>query len=129
MYFYKRIKPGKIESPTIIMSDKSKSYTKIGKDKRYKHLTVNHSKNFVDPISVAHTQPIERKLRSAQEKKKLRRGRHKPHLMQKICFGRICIFRGISFAEFSHNLYIQLEMNIQALKKGAYTLHIEVPLS
>ncbi|KAF0989946.1 hypothetical protein HZS_1871 [Henneguya salminicola] len=67
---------GAIESPTIIISDKWKSYTKIGNDKRYKHLTVNHSKNFVNSISGAHTKTIERTWGSYKEGNKRRRGTH-----------------------------------------------------
>ncbi|KAF0988118.1 hypothetical protein HZS_7480 [Henneguya salminicola] len=60
--YMKRIRTFNYNFGTFRLYDpgKRKSYTKIGTDKRYKNLTVNHSKNFVDPISEADTQPIER---------------------------------------------------------------------
>lgn len=45
---------------SIIMSDQWKAYGKINElPEIYDHYTVNHSKNFVDPESGAHTQTIE----------------------------------------------------------------------
>lgn len=49
----KYIRPG-----TTIMSDCWKSYSRLA-DVGYQHLTVNHSKNFVDPETGAHTNTIE----------------------------------------------------------------------
>jgi transposase-like protein len=56
----KWIKPG-----TTIISDCWKAYSKIG-EFPYTHLTVNHSLNFVDPETGAHTQNIERSWRDAR---------------------------------------------------------------
>ena len=43
---------------TCVMSDMWKAYDCL-KDEGYTHLTVNHSLNFVDPDTGAHTQRIE----------------------------------------------------------------------
>lgn len=49
-----RIAPG-----TIIYSDSWRAYRNL-KNEGFKHFIVNHSENFVDPTSGAHTQNIER---------------------------------------------------------------------
>ena len=51
---FKHIAPG-----SIIMSDSWKAYDGIGNHNGYTHLKVNHSVNFVDPITGAHTETIE----------------------------------------------------------------------
>ncbi|XP_018398121.1 PREDICTED: uncharacterized protein LOC108776107 [Cyphomyrmex costatus] len=50
---------------TTIMSDCWKSYKNLN-SKNFQHLTVNHSINFVDPDSGAHTQHIERVWREVR---------------------------------------------------------------
>ncbi|XP_069995056.1 uncharacterized protein [Penaeus vannamei] len=57
-----RIHPG-----TTVISDCWKAYNCLEKE-GYQHLTVNHSYNFVDPKSKAHTNTIERKWREAKIK-------------------------------------------------------------
>ena len=47
-----------ISPGTCVLSDMWKAYDCI-KDEGYTHLTVNHSLNFVDPDTGAHTEPIE----------------------------------------------------------------------
>lgn len=62
------IRPG-----TTIISDMWQSYNEIPNlGNNYTHLTVNHSKNFVDPITGAHTQKIE----STWNKAKSRNRKH-----------------------------------------------------
>jgi len=56
----KYIRPG-----TTIMSDCWKAYNKLD-ELSFKHVTVNHSVNFVDPDTGAHTQNIERSWRDAR---------------------------------------------------------------
>lgn len=56
----KRIRPG-----TTVMSDCWKAYNCLEAE-GYKHLTVNHQINFVDPDTAAYTQNIERTWRDAR---------------------------------------------------------------
>ena len=55
-----RIQPG-----TTIISDCWRAYECL-EDEGYQHLKVNHSVNFVDPVSKAHTNTIERRWRDTK---------------------------------------------------------------
>lgn len=48
------IKPG-----SVIISDEWKAYSGLSKKEEFKHLTVNHKLNFVNPVNSANTQRIE----------------------------------------------------------------------
>lgn len=56
-----------IKDGTTIYSDCWKAYDRLDED-GFQHLTVNHSHNFVDPDSGAHTQNIERLWRDMKER-------------------------------------------------------------
>lgn len=56
-----RIRPG-----TTIISDCWRAYDALKDVPEYTHKTVNHSQNFVDPDSGAHTQNIQRSWRNAR---------------------------------------------------------------
>jgi len=50
-----------IAEDTTVMSDEWPAYMSFfAESEQYKHLSVNHSRNFIDPVSGAHTQNIER---------------------------------------------------------------------
>jgi len=62
---------------TTIISDEWKAYNVIENQPQpqpYCHQTVNHSKNFVDPVTLANTQKGERLWRDFKEKKKIING-------------------------------------------------------
>jgi transposase-like protein len=56
----KRIIRTYVNPNSIIKTDQWKGYSWIDKSRIYTHLTVNHSKNFVNPTYVTHKQNIER---------------------------------------------------------------------
>ena len=60
-----------VEKGTLIMSDGWRGYSKL-EESGFKHLSVNHSKFFVDPETGAHTQQIESSWRAL--KRRLSRG-------------------------------------------------------
>jgi transposase-like protein len=64
---------------TTIMSDKWKAYNCLSSE-NYKHLSVNHSINFVDPDTGAHTQAIERTWREVRSNIS-KYGTKEPHLI------------------------------------------------
>ena len=55
----------KIEPGTTIISDCWRAYNCLSTE-GFKHLTVNHSMNFVDPQTAAHTNTIERRWRDVK---------------------------------------------------------------
>ncbi|KAK3852955.1 hypothetical protein Pcinc_040477 [Petrolisthes cinctipes] len=69
----------KIEPGSIIISDCWKAYNCL-QDEGYQHLTVNHSVNFVDPTTLAHTNTVERLWREVKLKVPLF-GRRKKHFL------------------------------------------------
>ena len=73
------IRPG-----TTIMSDCWASYNNISQA-GYQHLSVNHSLNFVDPTTGAHTQNIECHWKNAKRRNKKHHGTHKHMLDSYLC--------------------------------------------
>lgn len=76
------IKPG-----TTIITDCWRSYCNIEKipDMNYKHMTVNHSKNFVDPISGACTNLVEGMWNICKMKNKKMWGLHRSMVDSYMC--------------------------------------------
>ena len=73
-----------IKIGTRIISDELPAYNQIKDIPRYKHSTVNHSKNFVDKEDV-YTQNIESTWRLAKHRNKLRCGTHRSMLKGYLC--------------------------------------------
>ena len=63
-----------IRAGTRVMSDKWPAYQGLETWGDFTHLTVNHASNFVDPITGAHTQTVERMWRDMKEKEKAMHG-------------------------------------------------------
>lgn len=70
---------------TTVISDNWPAYNAVGTLPGINHLTVNHSHNFVDPITGAHTQKIERSWKSAKERNKRHNGTHRQMLDSYMC--------------------------------------------
>lgn len=71
---------------TLIISDQWKSYNGIRNcNKEYNHLTVNHSKNFIDPESGAHTNTVERMWGVTKKAFRKRFGNHSQMLDSYLC--------------------------------------------
>ncbi|TKR65130.1 hypothetical protein L596_025580 [Steinernema carpocapsae] len=69
----KHVKPG-----SVVLSDKWRAYgTTEQLPEGYELYTVNHSENFVDPVSGAHTQTIESTWQKLKAKHKQRYGTHR----------------------------------------------------
>ncbi|CEF61588.1 Transposase, ISXO2-like domain-containing protein [Strongyloides ratti] len=68
-----------VASETLIISDMWRSYSQVS-DSGYEHLELNHKYNFVDPLTNAHTQNIERVWRSVKERSKKHCGTRKSML-------------------------------------------------
>ena len=69
---------------TTILSDQWAAYNGIAA-MGYNHETVNHSRNFVDPVTGAHTQNIERSWKAAKERNKRHNGTHRDMLDSYMC--------------------------------------------
>jgi len=70
-----------IQEGTTIYSDCWRAYnTELLKSSGFHHYTVNHTYNFVDPTTGAHTQTIERLWGSAKWRNKNHRGTARHHL-------------------------------------------------
>ena len=74
------IRPG-----TTIISDLWQSYNQIPNIGNYIHLTVNHSQNFVDPVTGAHTQQIESNWNKAKTRNRRHFGTHRHMLDSYMC--------------------------------------------
>ena len=70
---------------TTVISDQWAAYNTVGGLPGLTHLTVNHSQNFVDPVSGAHTQKIERSWKAAKERNKRHNGTHRSMLDSYMC--------------------------------------------
>lgn len=70
-----------INPGSVIMSDMWRSYGGISQlSQAYVHATVNHSENFVDPVTFACTNTIESVWQELKNKHRERYGTHRPHL-------------------------------------------------
>ena len=66
------------------MSDLWRAYNTVS-NRGYQHLTVNHSLNFVDPMTGAHTQNIECSWKNAKQRNKRHHGTHRSMLDSYLC--------------------------------------------
>ncbi|KAG0437287.1 hypothetical protein DMUE_3780 [Dictyocoela muelleri] len=76
---WKKILKNKVEDSTVIITDQTAGYNKlyiIG----FKHLSVCHNTNFVDPETCAHTQTIKSPLNHFKKKKHVEYGIERQHL-------------------------------------------------
>ncbi|CEF60069.2 Transposase, ISXO2-like domain-containing protein [Strongyloides ratti] len=69
----------RVAPETLIISDMWKGYSQVG-DSGFEHLQVNHKYHFVDPLTNAHTQSIERVWRSVKERNRRHNGTHRSML-------------------------------------------------
>jgi transposase-like protein len=76
------IKPG-----TTIISDEWRSYKGIAsiEDRNYRHVTVNHSENFVDPVTAACTNRVESMWGKAKQRNKKHWGTHRHMIESYLC--------------------------------------------
>jgi len=70
-----------VAAGSTIISDEWAAYGTLGNINNYTHMTVNHSVNFVDPVTGANTQKIESSWR-ALKRMFLKGGFKKEHLTQ-----------------------------------------------
>lgn len=73
---------------TIIIRDKWAAYHSIGviSDRQYIHLTVEHTNNFVDPESQAHTNSVKGMWARAKARNKKQWGTHRTMLDSYLCY-------------------------------------------
>lgn len=85
-----------IEPGTVIISDKWAAYNRIDQlPEMYEHYTVNHSENFVDPSTGAHTQTIEGTWSHFKRRHKEDMGTSRSHFLSYIyLFSWMRNFRG-----------------------------------
>ena len=67
------------------MSDCWSSYQCLKDHPNYRHMDVNHSKNFVDPVTGAHTQSVESMWRDAKMQNKKMCGTHRSLIDSYLC--------------------------------------------
>jgi transposase-like protein len=75
---------GSIRAGTTIMSDMWAAYGGIG-NLGFTHLQVNHTYNFVDPATGAHTQNVENSWKNAKMRNKRQHGTHRQMLDSYLC--------------------------------------------
>ena len=69
---------------TTIISDKWRAYSGIESlSQNYNHLQVNHSENFKDPETGAHTNTIDGSTNHRKEPKRTEKGRKEPKRTEK----------------------------------------------
>ena len=82
---------------STIVSDEWRPYRTLA-DFGYNHLTVNHSRWFVDPRTRAHTQHIERHWRTAKE----RVGRQRGNRTSKLLSEHLCLVEWTEWLGLKH---------------------------
>jgi len=70
---------------STIFSDEWSSYSTVRNLPGFRHLTVNHSLHFVDPITGAHTQNIECHWKNAKRRNKKHHGTHRQMVESYLC--------------------------------------------
>ena len=74
-----------VEKNSLIMSDCWSSYQCLKDHPNYRHMDVNHSINFVDPVTGAHTQSVESMWRDAKMQNKKMCGTHRSLIDSYLC--------------------------------------------
>ena len=74
-----------VEKNSLIMSHCWSSHKCLKDHPNYRHMDVNHSKNFVDPVTGAHTQSVESMWRDAKMQNKKMCGTHRSLIDSYLC--------------------------------------------